>query len=349
MSTELDKFVKIVKEINLEENSIAIFTHSVPDPDALSSAWGIKWILKELLDIDADIVVDGELSHPQNLTMQNLLKIPMIKLSDYEHKKTLKVIVVDTVSDNVVLPKGTTKPIYVIDHHSNPETKCKDVYIEQIGSCATIIVNWIREIIKLKLTTNKEYEFNEEDLSTCLYLGIRTDTDELLSPGTTEKDWIAYQFLSDKIDKDKFSKILNYPLPKYYLEMERIVSDENNHFIQDSYFVGGAGIATFKKKDCLAMLADKMIRIEGIETTIIFAIIENTLYVSIRTINSSIDAGTFAKDLYGKDFAGGRMGSAGAKVPLTALEVKDPKLQEEIWNCIKNSQFSKIRSKISGG
>jgi nanoRNase/pAp phosphatase (c-di-AMP/oligoRNAs hydrolase) len=332
---EINNLIECVEKID-KNSKIGIFTHSVPDPDALGSSWCLKYILKTKFDLESTIICDGELSHPQNLTMQNLLNIPFISIKDCNIEDYEIKLIVDTTTKNTQIDES----LITIDHHGTPEKHSSISFLYDVGACCTILTEILKDL---------DMDIDIPELATCMFLGIRTDTNELVSDSTTDKDWDAYQWLSSKIDRTKLMKIINYPLPTYYLELEKVIAEDSNHFIQNSYYVGGCGVITNKKKDCLAMLADKMNRIEGIETTIVFAIVGDSLKSSIRTSNSSLDADKFAKTLFGNKYAGGKLGSAGSSVPLEGLNLKDENLKGEIWNCIRNSQFSKIKEQISGG
>ena len=341
---DIEKFLECFSELK-EDSSIAIYTHPIPDPDALSSAWGIKWLLKKKLDLDVVIVCDGSLSHPQNITMQTLLQVPFVREDTTDPNSFSKIILVDAVPANSSLDKADI----VIDHHDNEvEVDCEFTLLRKVGSCATIIYNMIKAA---GLNFEDEDEERLDDLATALFLGIRTDTSELVSDKTCEDDFKAYQELSVFVDRSKLFRIINYPLPTYYLDLERTLSDECNHIKQDTVFIGGVGVITEKKKDCLAMLADKMIRIEGIETSIIFALIDDFLQVSIRSKSSSINVKEFSRDLFGCKYAGGRKGSGGARVPIHPLKItsSSDKMIEEIWVTMKNSIFEQVKSKITGG
>ncbi len=67
----------------------AIFTHPFPDPDAIGSMMGLAWLLQKKYDVEADCFFDGQVSHPQNMAMINLLEPDLKNLHDYNPKITL--------------------------------------------------------------------------------------------------------------------------------------------------------------------------------------------------------------------------------------------------------------------
>ena len=70
---------------------VAIFTQDNPDPDAIGSAHGLAWLIKKLnSSVSTTIFYGGEISHPQNRTLVNLLNISMKKVDsqkDYSDYK----------------------------------------------------------------------------------------------------------------------------------------------------------------------------------------------------------------------------------------------------------------------
>ena len=70
----------------IENNSrVAIFTHPFPDPDAIGSMMGMKWMFSKF-GLPADLFYIGAISHPQNRSMVNLLD-PELSLVDFYNKK----------------------------------------------------------------------------------------------------------------------------------------------------------------------------------------------------------------------------------------------------------------------
>jgi nanoRNase/pAp phosphatase (c-di-AMP/oligoRNAs hydrolase) len=59
-----------------ERHIVAI--QDFPDPDAISSAMAYREIARRF-GITADVVYDGQISHPQNLALVNLLDIELVR------------------------------------------------------------------------------------------------------------------------------------------------------------------------------------------------------------------------------------------------------------------------------
>lgn len=335
---------------NLDKSKkIAIFTHTTPDPDAIGAAIGIKWFLKKKYSVQSEIFYNGEISHPQNKTMLNVLSISLSCMEEYEEdilnnpNTFQKIVLVDCAEKN----SGIEKADAIIDHH---RVKIKaDSYdfllIKEVGACCSLVWNLIQD--------NKvDFDGSDEDkiVATAMLLGIKTDTNDLLSETTTEMDNAAYQDLSRKSDISKISAILNYPLPKYLFDLEIDALKEENGKQINATFLTFLGVLSPAKRDSLPILADKLIRIEGISTSIIFCIIEKNIEASIRSKDVSLDVDAFCKKIFGREYGGGKYGAGGAKIPMGFMNIADelPEVQNVISLAVKAKIMSKIEKEITG-
>jgi len=335
----MKKLIEYFSESDSSRDKVAIFMHDTPDPDAMGAARGLQWLMSKKFNLHADIFYRGEISHPQNKKMVNILDLNLkpydeVNLDNYRFK-----ISVDATEKNCPAPKIDV----VIDHHRISSEASMQI-IEPIGAAATLICEIIREL---------EISFEDEidqDVATALLMGIRIDTGELISENTTDRDFDAVKFLSDFVNRKKMGSIIDYPIPSYFFELERELNRENSegHFINQrvdgSCFVGCIGIISPAKRDSISMLADKVVRMEGIETSVIFSIVGDKVVASIRSQNSSLDVNTFAQSVFGKEFGGGKLGSAGATIPLGIFGVTGlpAEIKSMLWDSIKETIFYKV-------
>ena len=75
---------------------VALFTHSCPDPDGISSMMGAEWLLRKM-GVEACMFYAGEVSHPQNGCMAKGSRL----------KFTTAPILAAVVSDEAVAPRKT--------------------------------------------------------------------------------------------------------------------------------------------------------------------------------------------------------------------------------------------------
>ena len=325
---------------------VAIFT-GIPDPDSIGAALGMKLLIDRLCGAACDIIYSGEVSHPQNKTLINILNIQMLRQQEVlaVNDKPLvsrydKIVFVDCVPRE----KWTQElPIaVVIDHHKANYENADFVDIRQVGACCSMVANYL-QAANIDLASN----MNEEELSkvaTAMLFGVKTDTHDLMSENVTNVDFEAYQYLVRYVDRDDLVPIINYQLPAYYFEIRRRLEKEENRQIQGAFFVGGVGFLSAARRDSLPMLADERVRMEGITTAIIFALVEDCLEASVRSNNAAIDVNSFCQNIFGKEFAGGKHGAGAAKIPLGVLAVDSltEDIKEESWNIYRQIIMTKI-------
>jgi nanoRNase/pAp phosphatase (c-di-AMP/oligoRNAs hydrolase) len=341
-----DPIVCCLQDFDKKEK-IAIFTHANPDPDAIGSAIGVQWFLKKKLTIQSEIFYAGEISHSQNKTMVNVLSLSgkLKKAEEYAEDNFGKIILVDGTEQNSGV-KGLEADI-VIDHHrSKVDPKDYDfVDIREIGSCCALIYDHMEK-------DGLEFSTADEDkiVATAMLLGIKTDTNDLLTENTADLDNRAYQALAKIADVSKISDIMNYPLPKYFFELESEAFKEENSTQINAAWVSFVGIISATKRDSLPMLADKFVRMEGISTSIIFAIVEDEIHASIRSDDVSLDVDAFCRKIFGKNHAGGKYGAGGARIPLEFFGVtdQDPEVKESIAKAVQSIITKKIEKEVKG-
>jgi nanoRNase/pAp phosphatase (c-di-AMP/oligoRNAs hydrolase) len=339
------EIICFLESLNPAENRIAISTHDMPDPDGIGAARGLQWLLTKKFGLSSDIYYKGEISHPQNRTMVNMLDIHLHPIEEFEDSDSVKKICVDCTEKNSPFESADI----VIDHHR--VTSSADIsWIESVGSVSTLVFELIKKC---------EIDFEEEielDVATSLFLGVRIDTQELISENTTDRDFESFKHLSEFLNRKKLASIINYPLPNYFFELEREINklDQNEEFVNQkvngSCFVGCVGVISSAKRDSIVMLVDKAVRMEGIETAVIFGVIGDNLVASIRSDNSSLDVNTFSQSIFGKKHGGGKLGFAGASVPLGIFNLNDvPEgTKEKLWDAIKETVFHKVFHIVTG-
>lgn len=323
MKETFEKFLNLIKK----EKEINICLHDTPDPDAIGSAMGLQYILNKF-KIKSIINYTGDISHPQNKTLINILNIPLKKVDKNIEEN---VICIDSTEKN----SCGKKPILVIDHHKN-ETDAELQIIEPFfGSCCTIIWKLMKEL---------EIEFKDEEANifTSMLLGIRTDTNDLISEYMVVEDFEAYQDLLNFVDKEALQKIMNYPLPRYLYDKRNVLHDNGNSYESDGVFIGGVGYIQNSQRDVIAILSEEYVRMESINTSIIFAIIDRkSLQVSIRSSNVSLDVGQLCRELFG-DYGGGTSHKGGASIPLTFYSDLENGEKDAFWKVTCKTMFKKV-------
>jgi len=334
-----------LKEILGEEKSeINIITHNFPDPDAIASALGIHHLLKILNYKPGRIYYSGEISHPQNKSMITLLKIEMANYEDQPFEDGSKVILVDTnnlgpESNQHDIDASNADVVAVFDHHKGKHPKGSQVDSRKVGATSSIIWEYLQKY---------ECDFESEEgriLATALILGIFTDTNMLMSDNISDLDFEAFKSLVPKVDKQKLLSIMEYPLPHYLFELRQRAFMEENNRIEQSTIVSGIGVISKLKRDAIPIIADEFLRMSGITTSIVFAIVEDCLDISIRSKNITLDVNDFVQKVFGT--GGGKSGAGRAKIPLGFFAAGSNKeLDIALWDLTKEQVFLKVFSNV---
>lgn len=304
---------------------VNICLHYAPDPDCVGSGLGMSLFLKSF-GIESRIFYGGEISHPQNKTIVNVLNITLNKTNkDIEGIN----VCVDCTENNSVAATAE----FVIDHHKNQSKAKYQVIDPNYGACSTLIWNLLKEV---------EYDTEETNIFTALLLGIRTDTNDLISENMTREDFVAYQELLDLADKEALQKVMNYPFPRYLYDKRVVLHKDENSAENNGVFVGGIGFIPADQRDVIAILAEEYARMESIQTAVVFAITDKkSLEVSVRSSNVSLDVNQMCKDLFG-DHGGGKTSAGGAKIPLSFYGDIDGNLSGDFWKITRSHMFRKV-------
>jgi len=320
------------------DKKVAIFTHPGPDPDAMGSCLGMQWILESKFGIMSDLFMQGDYSsRRQNTAMVNILDIKFKKVEEYIENRDQygSAIVVDSTPKRVP-PEISGDIKVVIDHHSVKVDPDEYDFIinRKVGSCCTIIFDMMTamECVPPK---------NEKGLviATAMLEGIRSDTDMYRREDTTKGDFDASAILFDLADMDLINQIERCRLPRYHFELRAaIIEPGNSEIVEGATFIACAGFLSTAKVASLPILADEVMNdMEGISTSIIFAIVEDRIELSMRSNEVSLEVNRFLQKHFG-DYAGAKYGSGGASIPLGVFGMPNPpeELKKNIYETTKS-------------
>lgn len=311
---------KKLEEILKDKKEIAILMHVDPDPDAIGSALGVQLLLEEHFKIQSEIFYPGEINRPENKSLAkklSKLEVGLIDIDDSsdQEKKSKKsklekyendVILVDTAESDLV-----KNPLIVIDHHKLEKSKIKAQfkYINKVGACVTLVYNLL-EHYQIKLDKEKH-----ESIITAMHHGLRSDTNKVTLNMTDEDkhvdsslhNLVTYKELREVEDPSQTAVTMDVQTAAYL-----------NKEIKGSYAISYVGLV--KASDAIPPAADYLLKLSGIETSIVFGIFDDGIdeYIkgSIRTKDGSQDdPDKLAKDIFGPK-AGGKDNAAGCYVRL---------------------------------
>lgn len=283
---------------------IVIIVHENPDPDCLASALALRHLFVMKLNKDAVIAFSGMIARSENLVMAKELEIPLTPIGIVDLKEYQVVCVLDTQpgTGNNALPPGSRVDI-IIDHHPvrEPSKQCRWVDIrEDYGVTATILYEYLQA---------QEVNIGTK-LATALFYAIKSETQDL-GREANRPDKEAYLKLFPLTNKKLLYEITHPKLTKdYFLTVNTAVK---NTKIYGRVLTTNLGSIVFP--ELVAEMADFLLRLEGIETTLCMGHYANEVIISMRTVRHDLNAGEIIKRLVqGVGTAGGHGMMAGGKI-----------------------------------
>lgn len=345
-----DALIKIKAQ---EDSRIALFTHRMPDPDAISSLMGLKWFLLRNYDIESDIFYDGEVAHPQNMTMVNLLDPSMAKVSDpeagYKPDKYQFRMLADTIPEAAGVADHRVAFDVVFDHHKILPHNYEGILIHRkVGSCAAIIYDVMRQI----MTPEHENWFDDDvdydsKVATALIAGVMTDCNYCLADDSTEFDRRAVDELFPFRNSNFLHQIVFFKRPKFWIDTKARGCAEAD-INEEGFAIVGLGLIPAKERDLIADMAEEMISWASVETAVAFGVVDgDRIEGSVRSVNASVNVAEFCKKLGGeKGSGGGKHGKGAYRIPLSPpidITAEDPQDVRDTWEANKKRETKRIR------
>ena len=189
---------------------------------------------------------------------------------------------------------------------------------ESYGATSSIYAEYLEYLPQLGLQKSSAQHAH---IATALMHGIRTDTDNLMLAGPD--DFFAAAYLRQFIDRDLLRMVSKQSVSARTMEI--IKQGLNNKVIKGTFLLAGVGFVREEDRDGIAQTADFLLRHEGVETTVVFGIVNNNVVDgSLRTSSATVDPDRWLKDLFGQDdngkpYGGGRRNKGGFRIPLGLL------------------------------
>jgi len=233
----------------------------------------------------------------------------------------------------------------LVDHHKKTgKVKARFVDIrENAGATSSIYAEYL-QYGKHSLSNTSA---TDTELATALHHGIRSDTDNFFL--AREIDWHAAAYLSKFADRDLLKQIASSSITANTMDIlqQALASKE----IKDNYLLAGVFYVREADRDGIAQAADYLVRREGIDTAIVFGIIEDRyIHGSLRTRSSTVDPDIFLKEVFGTDketgkpYGGGRFDKGGFQIPLNIFaDCGDKQL---LWELVNRTIKAKILKRL---
>jgi len=297
-----------------DADRIVILLHNDPDPDAIASGLALRNVLRRTKQTAVIAALQG-VTRPENQRMMNLLDI---------HVEILKV---DELANFDRLAMVDVQPHYfggtvdrvdlVIDHHpeqSGYSSVFKDIRADY-GSTSTILTEHLRAV---------DANISERTATAMLY-AIKSDT-------------LFFNRQANRVDIEAFSYL--YPLADAALirkmegaeitpeRLDYVLRARQNGRMSEQVFC--AFLGNSPREDFVPYVADFYLQLEDVKWTIVAAIVNDSLIMSVRNLGYSRNAGEFVRKYFADiGSAGGHRAMAKAVVPLRAFRDKFGNLQAD--------------------
>ena len=301
-SGEMEYKARQLAEILRDTEDMAILTHHNPDPDSIASAVALQAIADEY-DVDSVILYDGDIGHQENRAFVNLIGIELTPRAEAKALDAYDTVaLVDHMKSGEV---DIAADIDVFIDHFEPEEGVEASFIDvrpNVSSTSTILTKYIQEF-DISPT---------EAVATALLYGIRAETLDF-KRDTTPADLTAAAYLYPFANHETLEQVESPSMSQETLDVlaEAIMNRE----VKGSHLVSNAGF--IRDREALTQAASHLLNLEGITTTAVFGIADDTIYLSSRSKDIRINIGRILQDAFGTiGEAAGHSTQASVEIPL---------------------------------
>jgi nanoRNase/pAp phosphatase (c-di-AMP/oligoRNAs hydrolase) len=302
---------ELTEIIDGTERRMAIRIHRSPDPDSIASATALQAVA-ESRGVEAAIVYEGEIGRQENRAFVNLLGIELVSAEDVDPGSFDTIALVDHAKSGD--PEDETAADIILDHyeHEHEHSAAFTDIRPNVSATSTILTKYIQE---LDLTLGQE-------VATALLYGIRAETLDF-KRDTTPADLTAAAYLYPFADHDVLEQVESPSMSAETLDV--LAEAIRNREVQGSHLVSNAGF--IRDRDALTQAAQHLLNLEGITTTAVFAIADDTIYLAARSKDIRMDIGKVLEDAFADTGEiAGHSTDASVEIPLgifTGIEVSE--------------------------
>ncbi|SEN26524.1 nanoRNase/pAp phosphatase, hydrolyzes c-di-AMP and oligoRNAs [Halorientalis persicus] len=288
-----------------DAESLGIVCHDDPDPDSIASALALELLAEAWGVPETDIVYGGSITHQQNRAFVNLLDLDLTHLDETELDTFDCIAFVDHSIPGVnnSVPASTSVDV-VIDHHDfpePPEAEYVDVR-DRCGATASILVGYL---------TRSDVPLSEPVASALLFALHRERLDYVRHP--TAEEYQAALTVFRQADVPLVEEM-------YGSAFTPAMLDAIGEAIRSRTVRGSSLVATVGRTSeggAIPQAADYLLNLEGITTVLVFGLVDETVRLSARSIDSRVDiADALRVSFADVGQVGGHSDMAGGQIPL---------------------------------
>ncbi len=283
----------------LRGHRVFLQTHNFPDPDAISSAFGLQRYL-EYYGISSMICYVGSIDRFNTRKMMDTFGIEIYSYDEIDDMQPEDYIVhVDCQKPNANTTDLPGDEAACVDHHPIFE-KTRDYRYQDIritGACASIVAGYYA-------ATDTPIE---ENVATALAYGIKMDTDDLIR-GVTQFDMDMMSYLFRHADWRKLSSMYNSTIE--FQDLMAYGAAIENIEVFDS--VGFTYIPFECPNSLVAIISDFVMSLDVVDISVVYSVNAAGIKFSVRSEKTNVDAGKLIHEaLEGVGSGGGHATMAG--------------------------------------
>jgi nanoRNase/pAp phosphatase (c-di-AMP/oligoRNAs hydrolase) len=327
---------RLLKLLETRKN-ILVTTHMHPDPDAMASTLALCILLrKRLRDAQVSMSIKGQIGGGLNQAFTSHVQLDLVPWDESALKKYDAIILLDVQPGFAYSPlPANVPPTAVIDHHSAPGRRPKCPFCDirpEVGATSSIIFSYFMEL----------EEQITPDLGAALLFAIESDLAGAAGmPG--HLDNLALSSLTLLADTHKLYQMRYVDLPQSYYHS--YAAALNNAWYYDTAMIAHLGPIDSLEKP--AVMADFLLRFDKVKWSMVSAVHDDRLIISLRTNGPRVSAGEMMRRLV-RDIGegGGHRTKAGGFIRLengTAAEV------DRLRTTLKRRLLRSLKIRMSRG
>ncbi len=312
----------------LKGHKVYLQTHNFPDPDAISSAYGLQKFL-EYNGVESTLCYVGSIDRFNTRKMMETFGIEIYSYDEISDMQESDYIVhVDCQKPNANTTDLPGNEVACVDHHP-VFVKTEDYIYSDIvitGACSSVVASYY-------------YKTNTpicENVATALAYGIKMDTDDLIR-GVTSLDLDMMSYVYNYADWNKLNSMYNSTIE--FQDLKAYAAAIENIEVFD--YVGFTYMPFECPNSLVAIISDFILSLDVVDVAIVYSINNSGIKFSVRSEKPEIDAGKLIhcalKDI---GSGGGHAAMAGGFVDEEILQKigrnYDGKIKELFMNVIKN-------------
>lgn len=312
-SGELEyKARQLVELLGGIDGKLAIIAHDDPDPDSIAAAVALRAVAGAQ-DVEADVLYDGEIGHQENRAFVNTIGIDLTPRAEAPALDQYGgvALVGYTGADGSDL--GVEVDIYI--DHTEPAEGLEARYTDvrpNVSATSTVLTKYLQE-----------FDLSpDETVATALLYGIRAETLDFRRD-TTPADLTAAAYLHPFANHDTLEQVESPSMSPETLDV--LAEAIHNREVQGSHLISNAGFV--RDRDALAQAAQQLLSLEGITTSAVFGIADDTIHLAARSKDVRIDIGNVLADAFAEiGETAGHSTQAHVEVPLglfTGIQATD--------------------------